>query len=398
MTLQPAMPDTGVEPATGSAAAAGPTILFDALSATEGGAVTYLRAFAARARDDAVTRAQVLFLVSRQDQFDELRAAGLRVERVAECMSPARRHLWYLRRVRDLIARHRIALWYFAGGVPPVMFPWGSCPSVLSFRNALPFNTMEIARVHGWRARLRLHVLRYTIVRGARRTSALLFVSNYGRDLLADSLGGSLKARSEVIHHGLDARPTGKAGSDDPGLLYVSFIDAYKRQIEVVEEYAVIVQRVTDAPRLTLVGSGDARYLGRLRERIEELKLGERVRVMSSVSHRDVLGMMAAARIAVFASVCENCPNILIEKLHAGLPVLCSDRPPMPEIGGDAAIYFDPDRPGSLTEAFVALYASPQRQRALAAAARLRAERFAFDITYRRTVDFLRSQLTLASE
>ncbi len=178
----------------------------------------------------------------------------------------------------------------------------------------------------------------------------------------------------------------------------MSFIDAYKRQIEVVEEYAVIVQRVTDAPRLTLVGSGDARYLGRLRERIEELKLGERVRVMSSVSHRDVLGMMAAARIAVFASVCENCPNILIEKLHAGLPVLCSDRPPMPEIGGDAAIYFDPDRPGSLTEAFVALYASPQRQRALAAAARLRAERFAFDITYRRTVDFLRSQLTLASE
>ena len=49
------------------------------------------------------------------------------------------------------------------------------------------------------------------------------------------------------------------------------------------------------------------------------------------------------AELFVFASSCENLPNILIEGMAAGLPIACSRRPPMPEVLGDAGESFDPE-------------------------------------------------------
>jgi len=56
------------------------------------------------------------------------------------------------------------------------------------------------------------------------------------------------------------------------------------------------------------------------------------------------------ALLNIFASQCENCPNILLEALAAGRPVVVSNRPPMPEFAGDAAVYFDPQSPNELAD------------------------------------------------
>ena len=45
----------------------------------------------------------------------------------------------------------------------------------------------------------------------------------------------------------------------------------------------------------------------------------------------------------LFISETENCPNILLEALCAGRPIICSDRDPMPEFGGKAPIYCSPE-------------------------------------------------------
>jgi len=53
----------------------------------------------------------------------------------------------------------------------------------------------------------------------------------------------------------------------------------------------------------------------------------------------------------VFASSCENMPNILLEAMASGLPIVCSNRGPMPEILGKAGIYFDPEQPSQIADA-----------------------------------------------
>ena len=48
--------------------------------------------------------------------------------------------------------------------------------------------------------------------------------------------------------------------------------------------------------------------------------------------------------ICLFASSCENMPNILLEAMTSNRPVVCSNRGPMPEILGNAGVYFNPEK------------------------------------------------------
>lgn len=65
-----------------------------------------------------------------------------------------------------------------------------------------------------------------------------------------------------------------------------------------------------------------------------------------------------------------------LEAMQAGCPVLSADAPAMPEILGNAALYFPPNRPEQLAERLRALLDSPQEQAQLSAAGRERASDF----------------------
>jgi len=72
----------------------------------------------------------------------------------------------------------------------------------------------------------------------------------------------------------------------------------------------------------------------------------------------------------IFASSCENLPNILIEAMAAGLPIACSKTGPMPEVLGNAGVYFDPLQPQDIAEAMRTLLNSADLRGRLAAQAK----------------------------
>ena len=47
------------------------------------------------------------------------------------------------------------------------------------------------------------------------------------------------------------------------------------------------------------------------------------------------------ADLAVFASSCENLPNILLESMAASLPIVTSTYPPMPQVLEEGGLYCD---------------------------------------------------------
>ena len=53
----------------------------------------------------------------------------------------------------------------------------------------------------------------------------------------------------------------------------------------------------------------------------------------------------------IYASTCENMPNIVIEAMSSGLPILSSNYGPMPEFLKDACLYFDPTSVESIINA-----------------------------------------------
>src|SRR5207253_11491672 len=82
------------------------------------------------------------------------------------------------------------------------------------------------------------------------------------------------------------------------------------------------------------------------------------IHALGEVQYDQLHRLYAAADIGVFASSCENMPNILLEGMASGLPMACSNLGPMPEVLGDAGIYFNPERPDEIAAAIRTLFGS----------------------------------------
>ncbi len=105
---------------------------------------------------------------------------------------------------------------------------------------------------------------------------------------------------------------------------------------------------------------------------------GRAIRYTGPATHASLVRHYHDADAFVFASSCENMPNILLEAMAAGLPIACADRGPMPGVLGDAGLYFDPERPATIEGALDRLFGDADLRASLAERAHRRAEVFSW--------------------
>ncbi|HYP17891.1 MAG TPA: glycosyltransferase family 1 protein, partial [Opitutus sp.] len=113
----------------------------------------------------------------------------------------------------------------------------------------------------------------------------------------------------------------------------------YKNRHGVLDMYAELRRSLTPAPRLLMVGkplsSDVAEHLGRL-------DLGEDVIHVSNVSEPQLQALYSVAEGLLFPSWHEGFGWPVAEAQACGCPVFTSNRAPMTEVGGDAAVFVDP--------------------------------------------------------
>jgi len=290
-----------------------------------------------------------------------------------------------------------------AAGCDILFVPGGSYvgrfrPFVTMSRNMQPFEPRELRR-HGWsRAALRLHLLRRVQTYSFRRADGLIFLTRYARDAIAPFLK-SLPALTTIISHGVETRfvraPREQlpASSYDQGhpfrILYVSIVNVYKHQWHVAEAVARLCAQGVPVT-LDLVGPANPAALVRLEKTLARLGRAARcVRYHGAVAHAALPALYAAADLCLFASSCENMPNILLEGMASGLPVACSNRGPMPEVLGSAGVYFDPEDPDDIARAVRTLIESAELRARLARQSFARAQDFSWERCAAETLGFL---------
>ncbi len=110
------------------------------------------------------------------------------------------------------------------------------------------------------------------------------------------------------------------------------------------------------------------------RERLARLAPQARLVFHDGVTDADYARLLANATALVHASRAEGFGIPLVEAMRLGTPVVVSDIPIFREIGGDAALFFDPDDPRSMVTALRALERDGEWERrseaSVAAAAR----------------------------
>lgn len=271
-------------------------------------------------------------------------------------------------------------------------------PVVTMSRNLLPFELREFMRYGLSLLTLKMFLLRLTQSRSYQKADGLIFLTDYARQVVL-GVTGKLYGRSCTIPHGLSPRfnqpPKSQRAIEDYDdanpyrVLYVSIIDQYKHQWFVVEAVAALRNQGFPVV-LDLVGPAYPPALKRLNETLDCLDTDRTwVRYHGSIPFDELHLRYARADLGLFASSCENMPNILLETMASGLPIACSGRGPMPEVLGSGGVYFDPEQPAEIASALRELIESPQLRSKLAEACYRRSQQYSWQRCADETFKFL---------
>jgi glycosyltransferase involved in cell wall biosynthesis len=149
-----------------------------------------------------------------------------------------------------------------------------------------------------------------------------------------------MTARDASPHlHALDLCSLG------PFFLHVGGNEWYKNRAGAIRTFAALLENpVFKSFRLVMVGKP---WTADVRSIVHSLRAEDRVLELLKVSNDQLCALYSAAQALLFPSLQEGFGWPIIEAQAAGCPVITTNRPPMTEVSGGAAIFIDPSDPAS---------------------------------------------------
>jgi glycosyltransferase involved in cell wall biosynthesis len=198
-----------------------------------------------------------------------------------------------------------------------------------------------------------LSKIRWTLERSAR----VVAVSGALQEKVLEL--GIPSERVVVQHNGVDgnlfqirSRSEARARLDLPQdrklIVYIGNLRLVKGTDVLIEAMGILAGKLPDAD-LLLVGGGELEES--LRSRVQALGLDNRVRFCGRQGHATVPDWMCASDVFCLPSRNEGCPNVVLEALASGRPVVASNVGGIPEILKEGSgILVEPENPEALTK------------------------------------------------
>lgn len=169
-----------------------------------------------------------------------------------------------------------------------------------------------------------------------------------------------------------------------PYVLAVGTLEPRKNLPTLLRAFAEIKDDIDH--ELVLVGP-EGWLTGELKSTLDELHLGDRVRLTGFVSDEELGGWYSGADLFTFPSYYEGFGLPAIEAMQCGAPVLCSDNSAFPEVVGDAGVMIPAESVDAWAESMRDLLGDDARRAELRERGFARAEMFSWDRTARETYD-----------
>lgn len=184
-----------------------------------------------------------------------------------------------------------------------------------------------------------------------KNAKGIIFISEYAKEYISSVL--DLQGKSQkTIHHGISPKFIGEIKDQLPidaydiknpfKILYVSTVHVYKHQWQVIKAVSLIRKKGIPV-ELNLVGGVIFHPAGKKMHAVieQEDPNHDFIKYHGNVSYSEIETLYIQSDSIVYASTCENMPNILIESMASGVPIASSDKQPMPEFLKDGGVYFD---------------------------------------------------------
>lgn len=305
-------------------------------------------------------------------------------------------HVWWQQfMLPKLLKRNNCALLFSSGGTLPKRVP---VPTVTMSQNMLPFAPEEAARYEAVSMRLRLKLLNTVQRMSYQKADGLIFLTQYAKKSVFEQLKKK-PPRTAIVPHGINKdfflpprnqKPLDSYSPTKPfRLLYVSNVDVYKHQWHVAEAVAALREKGFPVG-IDFVGSSYPQAMHRFKNTVKRVDPnGTFITYKGFMPYNELPAIYHKADVFVFASSCENMPNILLEAMAAGLPIVCSNRGPMPEVLGNDGVYFDPGFPDQIADTITMLLKDDSLRARLAQEAYDRASEYSWKRCAKETFSFM---------
>ena len=219
----------------------------------------------------------------------------------------------------------------------------------------------------------------------------VIAVSEYARQSNFGAIMGGLRSRFSVVPHGVSKAYCKNNNEVKRQDFILAVSDIYvQKNLKNLLNALVLLRSENPNVKLRIAGRFvDECYYQELRKIISENGLEPNVEFLGGVYESDLVELYRQCAVFVFPSTVETFGNPLIEAMASGAPIATSNTAAMPEIAGDAAIYFDPHNVEEMSSSIGRLLADKELCKRLSEKAIARSQNYSWEKTAESTLDIL---------
>jgi len=255
---------------------------------------------------------------------------------------------------------------------------WTSMPTVITIHDMLYWSHPELMTTP-----LYTRPVMWMEKRGAANAAHVITVSDVSADEIVKFLGfprERLHVVPEAAEHPVTAPSTGR--TTENMVLGSGQRRPHKNWDSLIRALALVEEEVR--PRLVITGGRGEDPLAPV---VAEVGMENWVDLRGWVDDTELADLRSRARAMAFPTLAEGFGLPVLEAMAGGLPVIASDLPVLREVGGDAALWFDPRDLRSIADALRTVSTRPEILPGMAAAGLAQAGQFSWDRAARETLE-----------
>lgn len=194
-----------------------------------------------------------------------------------------------------------------------------------------------------------------------------------------------------VVYNGYEKIATGKAAEVKlkKYILFVGTIQPRKNLETLIDAFDKFV-RINADFKLIIVGKKGWLY-NDIFEKVKSLKLENKVVFTGHITDEELVGYYANAFCLTLPSLYEGFGIPVLEAMSFNCPVITSFSSSLPEIGGDACLYFDPKNSDDLLEKFSILLSNNKLRKELILKGKQRIKDFSWEKCGKQTLEVIKN-------
>ena len=334
-------------------------IFINLLAATTGGQVTRAKAFLRCAQELYPETAIIVLKNSTSlEEVDGIGPCAVVNIKLGSRFKALKRMIWENIFLPGLVAKSSPNVYITFSHYLP--FKKLNIPTLVGVSNLAPFSKVAI-EVESCVVKIKMWILKRAITSSVNKASSVLALSETCKETLVDE--GVAAEKIFVAPNGVDeywAEDSEKMdfkmfGIQQPFMLYASNFHRYKNHKILIEAYRLLPDKIRNNYQMVFIGKPDSQsYFRELFNIVKgDKRLDGRIIIIPGANSSVLRYFYQQASLFLFPSLIENSPNILLEAMMAGAPIMSSKLAPMTEFYGFGGAYFDPFDPITLSQEMV---------------------------------------------